>query len=229
MQKSVFKKNLEVLFFSLFLFSSFSVFSQEAILWEPEFEVDISTETLWSYSFGLANRGILVETIDGEKQSNYSIEHIELNHFTSYGAWENAALSLGLRYRFREAFNDRREDELRFIQQISSKHSNEFLGWSHRGRFEQRLRSSETIFRFRYEFGLSKQLNRHFSLKLATEALYSISPQSKPAPEQRFELGVNNSTFGDWDFYLGAELRSDNYIRNPENELYILTAATLNL
>lgn len=228
---SYLKKHLKTLFIVVFFINGPSIFSQElqAILLEPEFEVVASTNTRWSYSFGLANRGILVQTIDGEEDNDYTQEHIEFNHYTIYGAWEKSSISLGFRYRFREIFDKQKENEVRFIEQFDSEDSSEFLGWSHRARFEQRIRSSETIFRLRYEFGLSKKLNRHFSLELATEALYSVSPQLKPEPEQRLEIGLENTTFRNWELYLGAEFRRDNYVRSPENELFFLTAATINL
>ncbi|WP_424492469.1 DUF2490 domain-containing protein [Salinimicrobium sp. GXAS 041] len=231
MKKAFYYKKIKILFVVLFIFSNSTSISQEidAYLLEPEFKVALSTETRWSYSFGFANRGVLLETVKDLDENDYANVHFEINHFTSYQAWEKSSLSLGLRYRFRKIFNDQREDEMRFIEQFSSKDSNNFLGWSHRARFEQRLRSSETIFRLRYEFGLSKQLNSHFTLQLATEALYAISPQSKPEPEQRLEIGLKNTTFDDWQFYFGTEFRRDNYVRNPQNELFFLTAATLKL
>ena len=83
---------------------------------EPEFAVRISTETRWSFSFGFANRGILIKAIDAEYASENVTEHIELNHYTIYNMDENSELSLGLRYRFREMFDPGNENLFRIIQ-----------------------------------------------------------------------------------------------------------------
>ena len=121
-------------------------------------------------------------------------------------------------------------DEFRMIQEFSASSENLFLGWSHRGRFEQRFRNPETIFRLRYQFGLSKPVTENTTLQLATEALYSVSARSKPEHEQRVEVGFENSSLEDWEFSFSLEYRMENYLEDrQQNELFILTGATLNL
>ena len=102
-----FKMSYKPFFCLLFLlgFAQTSAQDAQTIMLEPEFSVRISTETKWSYSFGLANRGILIEEIDAEDASENVTEHIELNHYTIYRLNYNSDFSLGLRYRFREMFD----------------------------------------------------------------------------------------------------------------------------
>ena len=221
-----------VFFFLLVTIAGQDVFSQgiKPIFSENEFSVAISTSSSWSYSFGIANRALLMERGDDLEEVRYAGEHLELNHFTSYSTGENSEASLGLRYRFRDLFHEENADEFRMIQEFSASSENLFIGWSHRGRFEQRFRNQETIFRLRYQFGLSKPITRKTSFELATEALYSMSPQSKPEHEQRVEVGFENTSLQNWEFSFSLEYRMENYLQDrQQNELFILTGATLNL
>lgn len=216
--------------FFIFLNTS-NAFSQDAqaLMMEPEFTVLLSTESQWSYSFGLANRGILIDEIEADNYSENVTEHLEVNSWVIYRTGENSDVSLGIRYRFREIFEPNNENLFRILQQYFSEHSNPFIGWWHRTRFEQRFGPDLTSFRLRYEFGLSKPLNEDFSLELSTEALYRMSKEFKPQPEQRVALGVVNTSFEKWDFNLGLEYRMDNYIRNQENNFFILADGKLKL
>ncbi len=219
-----------ILPFFIFL-NTFSSFSQNArtLMMEPEFNVSISTESRWSYSLGLANRGILIDAIEADNYSENITEHLEVNSWVSYETGENSDLSLGIRYRFREPFDPENKNMFRILQQYSTQHNNPFIGWWQRARTEQRFGPSITIFRVRYEVGLSKPVNKEFSLQLQTEALYSMSQQIKPQPEQRIAIGINNTSFENWEFNLSLEYRMDNYIRDQQNNLFIMTIATLHL
>lgn len=214
-----------------FLFFTTNTFSQDtqALMMEPEFTVHISTETKWSYSFGLANRGILIDEIDANNFSENVTEHIEVNSWLIYATGENSDVSVGIRYRFRELFDPAQENLFRILQQYYTENSTPFLGWWHRARFEQRFGPSLTIFRLRYEFGLSRPISKKFDLELSTEALYSVSESFKPQPEQRVALQLVATSMGSWDFNLGPEYRMDNYIRDQQNNLFIMAGAKLNL
>lgn len=217
-----------LLFFLLFSKTAFSQ-DAEALMMEPEFTVHISTETRWSYSIGLANRGILIDEIEADNFSENVTEHIEVNSWVIYATGENSDVSLGIRYRFREFFDPDQENLFRILQQYYTENSTPFLGWWHRARFEQRFGPTLTIFRLRYEFGLSRPISRKFNLELSTEALYSMSRSFKPQPEQRVALQLVATSIGSWDFNLGPEYRMDNYIRDQQNNLFILAGAKLNL
>ncbi|HET8753702.1 MAG TPA: DUF2490 domain-containing protein [Salinimicrobium sp.] len=199
------------------------------LLWEPEFSVNLTSEIPWVFSFGLAYRAMLSAHEDGEKISEFNNEHFELNHFTTYLASENSAFSLGVRYRFRETFDDSRYDELRFIEQYSYSHPNSSWGLGHRFRLEQRLRNVENILRLRYQIGISKPLSSTFAWGFSTEALLEISSSSKPALEQRFTLELENTSFENLKLKLGLDYQMDEYNLDLVNQFYILSGASLSL
>lgn len=219
-----------VLIFFLPLLIPCSTFSQiKTLMLEPEINLHISTDSKWSYTLGLANRGILIDKIDAETFSENSTKHLEINQWTIYQTGDNEDVSLGVRYRIREIFDVPNENEVRIIQQYFFENSNPLLKFEHRGRFEQRFRKSETIFRLRYQLGMWKPVTEKLSLGLTTEALYSISPQLKPAPEQRVAFLAGTTFFRNLNLKIGAEYRMDNYLREQENNLFILTWATYSL
>jgi hypothetical protein len=220
-----------VIFIALFILTTPKAFSQEteALMLEPTFTVNFSTETKWSYSLGLANRGILIDEIDADNFSEDVTEHLEVNSWVKYSTGEDSNVSIGIRYRFREPFDSEQENFARILQQYYNENRNVWIGWWHRVRFEQRFSPSITIFRLRYQLGLSRAISKTFDLKLSTEALYSISSSFKPQPGQRIAFQLAANSIGSWDFYLGPQYRMDNYVRNQRNTFYILTGATLNL
>ena len=226
------KKAFLKLLFSLLLFLSgvYNAYSQDthSLLLEPEFNVVLQNETPWSYSFGIAHRGILLKVYEEKKLSHYYTEHIELNHATGYSFNPQFNVALRVRYRFKEVFDDSRYDELRFIEEVEYQHANWRFQPEHRLRIEQRIENLLTH-RFRYQLGVSQSITEEFAAKLATEALYSIAKDLKPTPEQRFEIGIKNTSFENFELGLSLEYRLDNYTREPEREYYILTGATLNL
>lgn len=218
----------------LFLFCSFHsihyAYSQDthSILLEPEFNVVLQSENQWSYSFGMAHRGIILEIYEKEKVPTYYTEHLELNHYTQYSFSSRFEVALRIRYRLREIFEDIKHDEIRFIEEFEYTHT----GWpfqpKHRVRIEQNIENLVS-YRARYQFSASQPISREFLLILGTEALYGIAKNQKPEPEQRFEVGITNTSFGDLELSLGLEYRLDNYIRDPQREYFVLTGATLHL
>lgn len=214
----------------LFIFAGNKVAAQNpfGLYYEPEFEVEFSGAERWTHSFGIANRNLFAEYQDGEKIESASQEHLELNHFTGYSLNKKAKLSLGLRYRFREVFDENRYDEFRIIEQFAYKHPETFLNFGHRIRVEQRFRE-EFILRTRYRLSISRPLGEEYGVGLSTEFLYSMSEGNKPEAEQRFTATVENSSFENLELSAGLEYRIDNFNNSTENSVFILTGATLNL
>ncbi|UJH92895.1 DUF2490 domain-containing protein [Antarcticibacterium sp. 1MA-6-2] len=206
---------------------SFSQDSQ-SFYYENEFEISIPLKNNWSIDFGAGNRGLLQEKLNGKSISGYQHEHLELNHFTKYKAKEFLAISLGLRYRFREIFDSFNRDEIRIIEQIEIGSTNSSLPISHRFRLEQRFRE-ETIHRVRYALQFSRPLIDEFSVGLATEALFAFSRPSKPEAEQRFSLGFENTSFKDLKLGLDLEYRIENYTRTPGHEFFLITGVSFSL
>lgn len=222
------QKLLTLFIVGLFSLSAFSQTPQAFVL-EPEFEVEIATESPWSYSFELSDRSLLHERLDGEKVSGFETLHLQLEQFTNYQLENGPELGLGVRYRFRELFDESKYDELRFTQQASYSYPVSLVQIAHRIRVEQRLRNVEVIHRFRYNLAASKALNDVFELEASTEALYSVSPQHKPALEHRFGLELSNSTFSNLSLSLGVELRLGDYNIDTTNEYFLVTGVSLKL
>lgn len=222
--ESRFAKNSVTLLLPLLLVCSGSLYSQNphVFYYENEFNFGIPTQSAWSFEVGFASRGMLQERIEGERVSGYEHNHIEFSQFSSYKSSDDLTLSLGFRYRFRETFDADETNEFRIIQQLEYEHPNSPVDLEHRLRIEQRFRE-ETSYRIRYELETSHTLSNNYSLGAATEALYAVSPSSKPEAEQRFSLGLQNSSFEKLKLELKLEYRMENYARDLENEYFIIT------
>lgn len=228
-QKSPF---FEKLLFVLFLLPGYLTLQAQtpnSLLWEPEVKVNLSTESPWSYSFGVANRSLFSTYLEGEKVAGPNQEHFELNQFTTYKTSANSAVALGFRYRFREVFDDSRYDEFRIIEQFKYSQPDTYLGWGHRLRFEQRFRNVVTIFRLRYQLGISRPLGEEFGVGLSTEFLYSMAADYKPEADQRVTLEFENTSIENVELSAGIELRHENYNNSPENNYYLLTGVSIDL
>lgn len=200
--------------------------NSESYFYENEISLSVPLKEKWSMEVGLGNRGMFQERLEGEKISGYQHEHLEINHFTSYRARQSFVLGLGLRYRFREPFDDSKTDEFRIIEQVGLAPASSTF--SHRFRLEQRFREN-TIHRLRYKLGHSTPLSSIFTLGVATEALYSVSAQTRPEAEQRFVVGLENSSFKDLELELTLEYRMENYLRHLGHEYFIITGVSFSL
>ena len=225
--KAVLKRNSFLLL--IFFFAGGSLIysqSSKSYYLENEFGVFIPVKGKWSFDVGVGSRGMLQERFDGERISGYQHEHLELNYFTNYQKSETLVFNLGLRYRFRDLFDPAETDEFRIIEQAEFEPAGSPL--SHRLRLEQRFREN-TIHRLRYDIAYSTSINREFALSLGTEALYAIAVNLKPEAEQRFSIGLENSSFQDLELELGFEYRMENYLRDLAHEFFLITGVTLNL
>ncbi|MEG9327317.1 DUF2490 domain-containing protein [Salinimicrobium catena] len=211
-----------------FVLPESSVFAQNAssYFYENELGISLFLDKEWSMDIGVGNRGMLQERSNGERISGYQHDHLELNHFTNYKTNESLMLSLGLRYRFREMFNSLSTDEFRIIEQAEI--SPQASVFSHRVRLEQRFREI-IIHRLRYELSFSRPLGSSYDFIAATEALYAVAAEAKPEAEQRFSIGIENTSFKDLELGLGFEYRMENYARQLAHEFFLTTELTLNL
>ncbi|SDL64418.1 Protein of unknown function [Salinimicrobium catena] len=204
------------------------VYSQtpESYFLENEVGISFRGEGKLFYDVGVGSRALLQERFDGEKISGYQHEHLELNLFINYLKKEILVLSLGLRYRFRDLFDDSETDEFRVIEQLLIDPAN--LPLCHRFRLEQRFREN-MIHRFRYDLSYSTPISQNSSFSAGTEALYAVSPQLKPEAEQRFSIGLENSSLRHINLEIGLEYRMENYARNLSHEFFITSGLQVNL
>ena len=230
------RKKQSVLRSSLLLFlicalNSFTSHSQtpSSFFWEPDFSLGFDSSEKWSHTFGIAKRTLLSEYYEGEQMAGWNVEHLELNHFTKYKTSANTALSFGIRYRFKEIFEESSYDELRFVEQFNISHPNSALDLGHRFRVEQRFKNIVTEHRLRYQFGGSKALSEVFALGLSTEALLTLANELKPSLEQRFVLELSNTSFKDLELSLALDYEMADYNNELENEFFLLTGVSLDL
>lgn len=204
--------------------SDFTIYS------EPEFSLNLDSPNRWSFNFGIGNRNLMME----DEQGKFDARHLELSHFTSYEVGFYSKLSLGLRYRFREVFEDSQHDEIRITQQYGRSKKFDLIKIAHRLRFEQRFRE-ETSFRSRYEFSVEFPLNgervdkNEFFMVTDTEALWSIGKEQKPSFEHRVGISVGNEIFKDTTADVGLEYRLDDYNNHPASELFITAGISLSI
>ena len=197
---------------------------------QPDISLNLDRPNRWSFNFGIANRN----RIYFQDESEFNTRFIELSHFSSYEVGFYGKLSLGLRYRFSEMFDDRAHDEIRITEQYSRSRNYNALKVAHRFRFEQRLRSN-TIFRTRYQFSVQLPLkgdridqNEYF-IAANTEALYSFSEVIKPVVSQRIGLALGREITKTAIIDLGTEYRLENYSREAIHELFFELGLTLSL
>ena len=225
--KTFFKPGALLILF--FMSGNHIVFAQTPSSWyyENEFDLAIPLREKWTIEIGFGNRGLFTEKI-GEESSGYKHQHLELNQFTHYSAPKNLILSLGLRYRFKELFDQLETDEFRMIEQIEMESVYSSMSLFQRFRLEQRFRVN-TVHRMRYQIGFDKPINDSFSWEVSTEALYSVSAKAPPEAEQRFNLGLENSSFENLEVELNFEYRIEDYARYPGHEFFIITGVSLTL
>ena len=78
---------------------------------EVELEVEIPTQSKFSFEVETSARGLFLETYDGEQSSEYEPQHFEITQVTKYQYSETSEFAIGLRYRWKETFDDDEVDE----------------------------------------------------------------------------------------------------------------------
>ncbi|MDT0641218.1 DUF2490 domain-containing protein [Zunongwangia sp. F363] len=223
--------NLHI-FFLFLIFTATTVKAQEnfSVLAEPEFSLNINTPNRWSFNFQAGNRDLIY----AEEENIFKVRHIELTHFTSYETGFYSKISLGIRYRFREMFDNSNVDEKRLIQQYGHSRRYNALTIAHRARLEERFREN-TTFRTRYEFSVEVPLSglrldqKEFFIVTDTEALWSLGKHEKPSLEQRLGVSLGNQVGKNTKISLGLQYRYNDYTTTPSSELFIQTGVSFSL
>lgn len=199
-----------------------------AIQAEPDIAINIDRPNRWSFNFGITNRDLLYFN----NTSQFRVNFVEISHFTSYEVGFYGKLSLGLRYRFNELFEDSREDEIRITQQYSRSRKYNALKVAHRFRFEQRFREL-TIYRGRYQFSVEYPLNgeridqNEYFLVISAEALLSMAKEEKPELGQRFDISLGKDIGNGNKADLGLQYRLEEYNLNSFHGLFLTGGLTI--
>lgn len=217
-----------ILFISL-ISSKIQAQGEFPVFFEPDIKLNYGPDTQWSHSFAIGNR----ELIFVDNEFYFEARYLEFTHFTKYELNDRHKFGLGIRYRFREVFDNLREDEIRFMEQYEYSRSFTNFNLSHEVRLEQRFRERNT-FRTRYElafeFPLGDDLeNADTFLTAATEALWSMGKEELPAFEQRFTVELEKDLSVNTAGNIGVEYRYGDYTRRPTNEFYIIAGLAIDI
>lgn len=188
---------------------------------ESKISLKYDPKNAWSYAFAVGNRDILKKNGIGQLK----VLHIELTHFTSYHLNSNNILSLGIRYRFKKAFKESR-DEFRIMQQYIHSWNFKRTEISNRFRLEERFRK-EISWRGRLKLSIKQLLGtpgrgrKELYLGAGTESLYSLEKNLSPILDQRVEINLEYEILNDIRFKLGTQKRWKNYLKQLSSEYYI--------
>lgn len=215
----------------LLVFAAEFSYAQTPRVWfsETEIEFTLERDKKIYHTLEFASRGLLRESLNGQKTSGYQHEFVELTYAPVYKITENKEFSFGIRYRWSNTFDASEVNEIRLIPEYSFSHLAGNFELSHTGRVEQRFEGSQYTFRPRYEAEISRDLSSIFSAEISTEALWSISPQTKPELEQRFALEIENASIKNIEMIIGFEFRLEDYTNELEHEFFILSGANIQL
>jgi len=218
-----------------FLFISYTGYSQTNFTGyiNPEISINISNESPWSHSFGIAQRDVVYtdyENInDFNKELDFQYKFLELNHYTSRQIGFHSKLSAGIRYRFEDGKN-----ETRIIEQYAYSKKIGRIKIAHRLRLAQRYREIAT-FRTRYRFSVEFPLQgdkvnpKEFSLVTSTEAVWEMGKKERPNLGQRFAAQINYRLFENTRLNLGLEYRHRDYTHSPYVEVFLLSGLKISL
>ncbi|MEL6809937.1 MAG: DUF2490 domain-containing protein [Bacteroidota bacterium] len=201
--------------------------AEDPILWQSRFTLNYKLNYDWSLNFNTTYRSTLLEDYDSPFQ--LTTEHLQLSHNTSYTVGFYGKVAAGVMYRFNTIKDDTNENELRFTQQYSyAKRFNAFR-WVHRFKTDQRIRKSNTQYRFRYRISADFPLSglkvdpKEFYLILSTETVFNTSARLNPAWDQRFTGNIGYQWAKQLKIQLGLEYRTEDYLRAIKRRSFINT------
>jgi hypothetical protein len=160
---------------------------------------------------------------------------IDLVHFSNWKLNLNQSLALGIQYRFREVFEPESENELRLVQQYNGSAQKGTLRFGHRLRAEQRISPSLTRYRFRYRFAIDLPLNGEkldvgeAYLVASTEALHTSSRGRAPSFDQRLTSFIGWQISPEAKWQVGLEYRAEDYFKDTETILFLLSSLVFSL
>lgn len=222
-----------ILLFIFILMGTFSIFGQKKFtgFYEPSINLGYDVTKKISQEFNLENRTMWY----GEEGSAFEVKQVDLAHFSKLKLNDKNSVAFGLQYRFRENFEKDEENELRFTEEYTYNTKPNAVEFKQRLRTEQRITSSETVHRFRYNFGVTRSFK---GTKIKTgdayiigdlETLLSVSKKSKPQYEQRVAAGLGLVISNLLKIEAIAEHRLIDFTQNLGHELYFVTGLKLSL
>ncbi|VXB33993.1 DUF2490 domain-containing protein [Maribacter litoralis] len=199
--------------------------------WEPEVALNYKVTPLLKQNFSLSNRNYTYHN----NKSQLTVRKIEITHFSSLTIDPYKSIGLGVQYRFREVFENDKENELRLTQQFNITKITNSVRFGNRFRIEQRIQPSTLIHRFRYRFaidiplkGLRTDIGEPY-LVATTESLLSIEKSAKAMYDQRITSQIGWSISNHLKAQLGVQFRMENYTENTEHVFLFLNSIVFSL
>lgn len=215
------------------LTGTISSFGQEKFngFYEPYIKLDYDVNKNLSQEFTLEERTIWYD----DESFKFEVKQIDLAHFSKLKLSDKNAVAVGIQYRFRENFDKNKENELRFTEEYSYTTKPKATEFEHRVRAEQRITSSETSHRFRYNFAVNRSFNGTEIKKGNAymigdlETLLTVAKTSKPEYEQRIGAGVGFAVSDLMKIELVTEYRLSDFTQDLVHELYFVTGLKISL
>ena len=231
MHKHLSMKNLLIIIF--ILTGTISSFGQEKFngFYEPYIKLDYDVSKNFSQEFILEERTIWYD----DESFKFDVKQIDLAHFSKLKLSDKNAVAVGIQYRFRENFDKNKENELRFTEEYTYTTKPKATEYEHRVRAEQRITSSETSHRFRYNFAVNRSFNETEIKKGNAymigdlETLLTVAKSSKPEYEQRIVAGVGFAVSDLMKIELVTEYRLSDFTQDLVHELYFVTGLKISL
>lgn len=199
--------------------------------WEPEVSFNYKVAPLLKQNFSLGNRNYLYN----DNKTQLTVRQIEIAHFSALTIQPNTSVGLGVQYRFREAFENDKENELRITEQFNFTKSDGSIRFGNRIRLEQRIQPSNLVHRIRYRFaidlplkGLKMDIGEPY-LVATTESLLSLGKSEKPMYDQRITSQIGWSINNHLKAQLGVQFRMENYTENTEHVFLFLNSIVFSL
>ncbi len=199
--------------------------------YEPYIKLEYDLSKNFSQDFTVENRSIWYE----DEFLKFEVKQIDLAHFSTIQLSDKNAVAVGIQYRFRENFDEGKDNELRITEEYTYTTKPKATEYEQRIRAEQRFTSSETSHRFRYNFAISRAFNGS-EIKTGDaymigdlETLLTVSKTRKPEYEQRIGAGIGWALSDLAKIELVTEYRLSDFTQNLAHEVYFVTGLKISL
>lgn len=199
--------------------------------YEPYIALEYDVTENYSHGFTVEERTIWY----ADESFTIDVKQLDLSHFSKMGLDDKNALAVGLQYRFEENFVTGEENELRFTEEYTYTSQPNAIEFEHRLRTEQRITSSSTSHRFRYNFAITRSFKgpkidtRQAYIIGDLETLLTVANTTKPEYEQRIGAGVGLVLSDSIKLELVTEYRLVDFTQNLGHELFLVTGMKFTL
>ncbi|TDU40070.1 uncharacterized protein DUF2490 [Gelidibacter sediminis] len=181
-----------VLLILIILFLSLKTRSQNTLssYFEPSISLSYQVSSKYSHNFGIESRN----SIYHNDKLVFKMKQIDISHLSEFQWNAQYAIGFGLQFRSEHTFDTTKKNEFRLQQELAYSPSSKNLQIHHRWRIEQRLYTSVSKHRFRYQLNYKipltpKQVYETY-VTIETESLLELAKTQKPELEQRVGMGV---------------------------------------